>query len=127
MAEGWLRSLAGNSFLPQSAGGQPKPLNPVAVQVMREAGVDISSQSPKSVASLLGGFYPIVINVCERSEDRCPIFPGVCHREEWGIPDPDRVHDSEEERLAVFRSTRERIRERVERLIEQYNPRLGAT
>jgi len=126
MAEGWLRHLASDRFRPSSAGSAPRPLHPLAVQVMQEAGVDISHHQPKSVVSLLGGFYPVVINVCDRTEIGCPIFPGVCHREEWKIPDPASRSGTEEEQLAVFRSTRDAIRACVEKLIAHYEPRLGA-
>src|SRR5438876_5111128 len=76
MAEGWLRHLAGDRFEVFSAGTKPVGLNPLAVDVMREAGVDISHHSSKHVSECFSQQFPYVITVCDSAAESCPIFPG---------------------------------------------------
>jgi arsenate reductase (thioredoxin) len=113
MAEGWLRHLAGDRFRAYSAGLKPGAVHPLAIEVMREAGVDISSQQSKDVASLLGHHFSHVITVCDRARDSCPVFPGNAIREHWPIEDPATAEGSQAERLRVFRATRDEIGGRV--------------
>jgi arsenate reductase len=117
MAEGWLRYLAGDCFHAESAGSEPRPLNPMAIAVMNEVGIDISGQQSKSVVSLLGQFYPFVVTVCQRAQAGCPIFPGVCTREDWPVKDPSLAMGSEEEKIAVFRSVRDDIGDRIRNFV----------
>lgn len=113
MAEGFLRHLAGDRFDVESAGIDPKGVNPLAIAAMREVGVDISGQRSKTAASLLGQHFPYVITVCDNAKERCPIFPGVVTRLHWPLEDPAEATGSESERLAVFRRIRDEIGERV--------------
>jgi arsenate reductase (thioredoxin) len=113
MAEGWLRQLAGDRFRAYSAGLKPGLVHPLAIEVMREAGVDISGQQSKDVASLLGQDFSHVITVCDRARDSCPVFPGTAMREHWPIEDPATAEGSQEERMRVFRATRDEIGGRV--------------
>src|SRR5271156_3937032 len=76
MAEGWLRHLAGDKFFAQSAGIAPTRVNPYAIEVMKEAGVDISGQHSKDVATLLGVHFNYLITVCGNARESCPVFPG---------------------------------------------------
>ena len=109
MAEGYLRHVAGDRFEPLSAGVQPKGLNPLAVEAMREIGIDISSQTSKAVVSLLGQHVPFVVRLCENAKERCPIFPGAWEVLDWSFEDPAVAVGSDEERLVVFRRVRDEI------------------
>src|SRR6266576_614794 len=73
MAEGYLRHVAGDEFEPLSAGVEPKELNPLAVEAMREIGIDISQQKSKDVIGFLGQYIPYVVTVCDNAKQRCPI------------------------------------------------------
>ena len=119
MAEGFLRHLAGDRFEAQSAGIDPKGVNPLAITAMREVGVDISGQHSKTAGSLLGEHFPYVITVCDNANERCPIFPGVVTRLHWPLDDPAKATGSESERLAVFRRIRDEIEERVRAFLKE--------
>lgn len=113
MAEGWLRHLAGDRFTAFSAGLRRGVVHPLAIEVMREAGVDISQQFSKDVSALIELQFAYVITVCDRARDSCPIFPGPSIREHWPIEDPATAEGSHAERMRVFRATRDEIAERV--------------
>ncbi len=114
MAEGWLRHLAEGRFESLSAGVDPHGLNPLAVAVMAEAGVDISSQRSESILEYLADPPDLVVSVCDRAEASCPVFPGRVQRQRWLFPDPARAEGSEAEVLSVFRRVRDDIRARIE-------------
>ncbi len=120
MAEGFLRQMAGDRFEVLSAGTDPAPeINPFAVRVMQESGIDISSQHPKDLSIYLGkAFIHYLIIVCNRANDSCPhVWPGLLnqeHRLYWPVDDPAAVDGSEEDRLAAFRSARDEIRGKIE-------------
>ena len=113
MAEGLLRHMAGDRFEAMSAGTEATHVRPLAVQAMEEIGVDISGQESKTLARYLQEPFDYVITVCDDANEACPFFPGVGNRLHWSFEDPSRAEGSEEERLAVFRSVRDRIQDRV--------------
>ncbi|HKR97195.1 MAG TPA: arsenate reductase ArsC [Candidatus Angelobacter sp.] len=113
MAEGLLRHYAGDQYEVFSAGTNPVGLNPLAVQAMREIGIDISQQRSKNVAEFYGMDIPYVITVCDRAKESCPIFPGTIKSLHWSFDDPAEAHGSAEERLAVFRRVRDEIAEQI--------------
>lgn len=117
MAEGLARKLFGDAVRVQSAGSAPSRVNPYAVRAMAEIGVDLSTQSSKSVQSIDPNSVDLVITLC--AEEVCPVFLGNVRRLHWPLRDPDRKDEalSDEERLAFFRVTREEIRERLEALV----------
>jgi arsenate reductase len=115
MAEGLLRQLAGNRFEAHSAGTEATHVRPLAVRAMDEVGVDISGQESKTLERYLREPFDYVITVCDDANEACPVFPGAKSRLHWSFEDPSRAEGSEEERLAVFRSVRDRIGERIER------------
>jgi arsenate reductase len=115
MAEGLLRHLAGDRFEAHSAGTEATHVRPLAVRAMEEVGVDISGQESKTLDRYLEEPFDYVITVCDDANEACPLFPGAKNRLHWSFEDPSRVDGSEEERLAVFRSVRDRIAERIER------------
>jgi len=114
MAEGYLRHVADEEFEPLSAGVEPKQLNPFAVEVMREIGIDISQQKSKDVVTLLGQYIPYVVTVCDNAKQRCPIFPSVYKFLHWSIDDPAEARGTNEARLAVFRCVRDEIAKRID-------------
>ncbi|CAN5838912.1 arsenate reductase ArsC [soil metagenome] len=114
MAEGLLRHLAGDRFQAMSAGTEATRVRPLAVRAMDEVGVDISGQGSKTLDRYVGEPFDYVITVCDAANEACPFFPGARHRLHWSFEDPSLAEGSEEERLAVFRSVRDRIRERIE-------------
>jgi arsenate reductase len=115
MAEGYLRHAAGDRFEAMSAGIEPKGLNPLAVEAMREIGIDISPQTSKDVVSLLGQHVPYVVTVCDNAKERCPIFPGTWKFLHWSLEDPAAAEGTPDERLAVFRRVRDQIIAHIDR------------
>jgi arsenate reductase len=117
MAEGILRSLAGDRFDVFSAGTKPSHVNPFAIEVMAEMGIDIRSHHSKSVQEFLDQPFLYVITVCDSAAEACPVFPGPVQRLHWSFPDPAAVQGTEEECLQVFRQVRDAIQMRLKEWI----------
>jgi arsenate reductase len=115
MAEGYLQHAAAGRFEALSAGIDPKGLNPLAVEVMREIGIDISRQTSKDVVTLLGQHIPFVVTVCDSAKERCPIFPGAGKFLHWSFADPAAVEGTRDERLAAFRRVRDQLIANIDR------------
>ncbi len=116
IAEALMRRECGDAVHVQSAGLTPGPLNPLAVEVLEEIGIDISDKQTRDVFDLFktGTLFSHVITVCdEASAQRCPIFPGPVKRLQWSFSDPSTFQGSHEERLAQTRVVRDEIAERV--------------
>lgn len=125
MAEAWLNHLGKGDFLARSAGFEPGLLNPLAVAVMQEVGLDISRHPARSVFELYtaGELFSYVITLCDpETAERCPIFPGVARVANWPFSDPTREQISEAEKIQKLRDLRDRIRERIEKFIEMTRP-----
>ena len=121
MAEGWARHLKGNALDAYSAGIEPHGLDPRAVKVMAEAGVDISGHRSKHVSELNGVAFDHVITVCDHAHESCPLFPGRTKVVHVGFDDPPRLAKmakSEEEALEHYRQVRDEIRAFIEKLPE---------
>jgi arsenate reductase len=116
MAEGWLRHLASERFDVHSAGTEVTGVRPLAVRAMGEAGIDISGHESKTLDRYLGQPWDYTVTVCDQAAESCPVFPGRARRLHWSLPDPSKATGSEEERLAVYRHVRDRIRASVEDL-----------
>lgn len=114
IAEGILRERGGGQVQSLSAGTAPKGLNPMAVQVMKEIGIDISHQRSKDVRELLKQPFDWVITVCDRAREQCPIFPGS-RIQHWDIPDP--------EDLQAFRMVRDDLANRIDEFLVQIGER----
>src|SRR5215204_6116366 len=114
MAEGLLRELAGDRFEVASAGTEATHIRPQAVRVMDELGIDISRQQSKTLDRYLGKPFDYVITVCDEANEACPFFPGAVERLHWSLPDPAAAGGTEEQRLEVFRSVRDRLRDHIE-------------
>jgi arsenate reductase (thioredoxin) len=116
MAQAFLNQFCGDEFEAHSAGIEPGKLNPLAVQAMDEAGLDISGHRTKAVSDYIksGMTFAYVVTVCdEASAERCPIFPGLTTRLHWGFPDPASFQGTREEKLAKTREVREMIEQKV--------------
>ena len=113
MAEGWLRHLAPECYEAQSAGTERRAVHPLAIRTMAEIGVDISAHTSKLFIGLMPEPWDYVITVCDAANERCPLFPGKTQRLHWGFPDPSAATGTEEERMAVFRRTRDLIGDRL--------------
>jgi arsenate reductase len=117
MAEAFLKQACGDEFEVESAGLEPGKLNPIVVEAMLEAGIDISGNPTKAVWDFVksGKTFNYVIAVCdEASAERCPIFPGVTTRLRWSFADPSSFSGTHEEKLARVREVRDSIKSRVE-------------
>ena len=113
MAEGFLRSMAGDRFEAQSAGTEKTSVHPLAIRVMAERGIDISGQTSKVYEGLLQKPWDYLVTVCDDANERCPFIPGVEKRLHWSFPDPSRAIGSDEERLVAFRKVRDQIEMRL--------------
>ena len=117
MAEAFLNDICGDYFEAHSAGLEPGTLKSIAVEAMREVGIDILHKGTQSVFDVFksGELFAYVITVCdETSAERCPIFPGVTTRLHWSFPDSAALTGTHKERLAGTREIRDQIRERIE-------------
>jgi arsenate reductase len=108
MAEAFLRKYGAGRFEAYSAGLEPKGMNPLTVQVMKEAGIDVSSQRSKGVGEYLGKvLFQYLITVCDDAEKNCPtVWPGVNQRLHWHFEDPAAFQGTDEQKLAKFRQVR---------------------
>jgi arsenate reductase (thioredoxin) len=116
MAEAFLNQICGDEFEACSAGLEPGKLNPIVVQAMGEAGVDISRNQTKSVSDFVKSarMFAHVITVCdETSAERCPIFPGLSSRLHWSFPDPSSFQGTHQEKLARTRKVRDMIEQKI--------------
>jgi arsenate reductase len=121
MAEGWARQLKADRLEPYSAGIEKHGMNPHAIKVMAESGVDITSQKSKTVAELGPVPFDYVVTVCGHANEHCPLFPGKTKVVHVGFEDPPRLTKDlpdGEAKLAVYRRVRDEIRRFVETLPE---------
>ncbi len=119
MAEGWARHLKGDRLEAASAGIEQHGLNPWAIKVMAEVGIDISSHSSKTTEELSGQEFDYVITVCGHADEHCPFFPARTRVIHHGFDDPPKLteHATDEDAiLAVYRRVRDEIREFVAQL-----------
>jgi arsenate reductase len=119
MAEGWARHLKSDSIEAYSAGVSPHGMNPSAIRVMREAGVDITSQSSKHVSQLAHVPLDYVVTVCGHADETCPPFAGKVKRIHVGFDDPPKLAQgakSEEEALEHYRRVRDEIKAFIQTL-----------
>ncbi|RMD87686.1 MAG: arsenate reductase ArsC [Candidatus Dadabacteria bacterium] len=123
MAEGWAKALKGGEIDAYSAGIKAHGLNPNAVKVMKEVGIDISSHTSKEVESLKNIKFDAVITLCGNAHETCPVFPGDCKVVHVGFEDPPKMAEqirkrggSQEEELDCYRKVRDEIKSFVETL-----------
>jgi arsenate reductase len=124
MAEGFLRTLANDDLIPVSTAVQSPELDPLAIVVMKEVGVDISGQHAKDVAESLKDHFACVVTVCDAVRERFPVWPFTRNIFHWNLADPAAVQGSPEQRQQVFRSVRDQISSNVRELVTSTLPRL---
>lgn len=117
MAESLFRLIVGNHIEAVSAGTHPVGLNPIAVDVMKELGVDISGQRSKGIEEFISQEFDYVITVCDRAKETCPIFPATTHMMHWSFEDPAAA--PEPVRREAFRRVRDEIADRICDLVKQ--------
>jgi arsenate reductase len=122
MAEGLLRAVAGARFEAASAGTEKTSVNPLAIEAMRERGIDISAHTSKTVDELLHEPWDYLVTVCDDANERCPFVPGMRNRLHWSFPDPSRATGTPAERLAVFRRVRDQIEARLSEWLRAQEP-----
>jgi len=121
IAEAFLKKYSGDRFEVESAGLEPGKLNTLAVEVMKEVGIDISQNKTKSVFDFYkqGKQYDYVITVCDESQSgACPVFPGRGERLHWSFADPSKFEGTKEEKLEQVRIIRDNIKQRIQEWLE---------
>ena len=116
MAEAYLKKYGGDDFIADSAGLEPGTLNPLAIQVMKEDGIDISKNATHGVFDYFkqGKIFQYVVTVCDKeASDRCPVFPGMHDKINWSFPDPSKFTGTPEEKLEQTRKVRDQIKQAV--------------
>jgi arsenate reductase len=116
MAEAFLKDIAGDKMDIESAGLEPKPVNPLVVEVMQELGYDLSQAKSDSVFEFFkeGRLYDYVITVCdETAAGQCPVFPGITKRLHWPFKDPEELTGTHAEKLDGLRKIRDQIQEKI--------------
>lgn len=117
LAEGILGATAGDFLNVQSAGSKPAGyVHPLAIEVMREIGIDISTHRSKHLDEFRAQPVETVITVCGNADQVCPVFPEQMNRHHWGFDDPAQAIGSEEEKRVIFR----RVRDEIRRVFEAY-------
>jgi arsenate reductase len=119
MAEGLVNHDLAGKVAAFSAGVRPSRVNPRAIQVMAELGIDISQHRSKSVDDLKGEQFDLVITVCDRAAAQCPMFPGNAEILHISFPDPARATGTEEDILTVFRQVRDDLRNTLVPLLRE--------
>ena len=121
MAEAFLNNLAAGKIYAESAGLEPKPVNPLVVKVMAEIGYDLSQVKPDSIFDLFKQrkLYDYVITLCDETVGKqCPVFPGITQRLHWPFEDPGQLSGSYDEKIVALRRIREQIRDKLQEWIK---------
>ena len=125
MAEALLNHLAGDRFIAESAGLEPGKLNPLAIEAMKDMGIDIFQKKSQDVFELYkqGRRFNYVITVCdEASSERCPLFPGISKKLHWGFSDPSTLQGTFEEKLLKTIEIRNQIKDQIEKWLTEQKP-----
>lgn len=122
MAEGFSRHFGRGRIEAYSAGTEPSQLNPFAVAVMQEKGVDISGQRSKGFDEALARRMDLVVTVCGNADERCPVLPAGVRRLHWPLEDPATATGNHDLILATFREVRDQIEVRVKELVGRLVP-----
>ena len=111
MAEGYLREFAGDKAEVYSAGIETHGVNPRAIQIMKEDGIDISRHTSNNINEYKDFEFDFVITVCDHAKEQCPFFPSNAKKFHYNFPDPAKASGSEEEIMNHFREVRELIKD----------------
>jgi len=120
MAKGFMKQYLGDEFEISSAGLDPRPVNPFAVEAMRELDIDIRQQHSKDIRGFLGQHFTFLITVCSDTESRYPIFPGVIYRLFWPFDDPTALQGTDDDKRAYFCKIRDQIDSMIREWMLQY-------
>lgn len=115
LAEGLLRHMAGDTFEVYSAGSEPSQVNPFAIRVLQDRGIDASGHSSKNVRQFIHEPFDYVITLCD--DEVCPVFPGAVTRLHWGMPDPSAVQGDSDEKLEAFQKTADALEKRLQEFV----------
>jgi arsenate reductase len=119
MAEALINHDLGGKYEAFSAGTEPSSVNPLAIAVMKELGIDISKKRSKGLDEFAGQEFDYVITLCSQADEACPVFFGGTRKIHMGFPDPTAAAGSDEERVAAFRKVRDQIRDQVEGFLDK--------
>jgi arsenate reductase (thioredoxin) len=122
MAEGFLRAYAGDDLVAASTAVDSVEPDPLTIEVMKEVGVDISTQRPKDVAQFFKEHFSCVVTVCDASREKFPIWPFTHNIRNWSLADPECITGSPEQKREAFRRVRDQIRRQVRDFITQSFP-----
>jgi arsenate reductase len=125
MAEALLR-VAGRGIEAESAGTEATEVRPLALEALREIGIDASAQTSKTLDRFLDQSFDFVITVCDAANDACPTFPNAARREHWSLPDPSRATGTREEQLQAYRDVRDDLELRIADLVRRMRADAGA-
>jgi protein-tyrosine-phosphatase len=118
IAEALINRKGAGRMVAGSAGSQPAPrVNPYAVRALGEAGIEWHGHEPQGIDAVFGQPWDLIITVCDRAKESCPVFPGRPVTAHWGMPDPADVQGSEEQKLAAFRDTLNLLARRIDLLL----------
>ena len=115
MAEGFLRAMYGDYYDVYSAGIEPSKVNPYAIKVMAEIGIDISTQYSKNIDVFSGIKFDYVVTVCNQAKERCPLFQGGKEYLHCDFEDPSQINGNENQKLTNFKRVRDAIRNWIEK------------
>jgi arsenate reductase len=122
MAEAYLKQIAGDKFHVESAGLEPGKLNPLAIEVMNEDGIDISGNTANDVFDFFkhGKSFQYVITVCDaKASEQCPVFPGLHRKINWSFDDPSAFTGTRAEKLIKTRAVRDQIKQAVQKFVAE--------
>jgi len=119
IAEGFLRSFAGDEFVAMSAATRSLEADPLAREVMQEVGIDISEQHAKDVKESLTEHFSYVVTVCDASREKFPLWPFTCNILHWSVLDPEQAQGTTERKRQVFRHVRDEISRRVREFLDE--------
>ena len=126
MAEGFARRVAPEDVRIHSAGTEPKTVHPLAIQVMKEVGIDISNQQSKGLEAIPLDKIDLAVTLCGEAAESCPTLSTKTERLRWPLPDPAQANGNEEVVLKTFREVRDEVRRKVEKLLEDFDhPKIG--
>lgn len=120
MAEGLVNHDFSGKIQAFSAGTEPSTVHPLAIEAMKEIGIDITRQKSKSLEEFQDQAFDLVVTLCDQAAEACPVFFGGTRRRHLGFPDPAAAQGSKEEKLNAFRQVRDQMRLRVRELIQNY-------
>ncbi|WP_344925112.1 arsenate reductase ArsC [Aquimarina addita] len=119
MAEGYLKYFAKDRATIYSAGVETHGVNPKAIAIMKEDGIDISNHTSNNLDEYLGLTFDYILTVCDNAKERCPIFPGKAERLHYNFFDPSKIDGTEEDTHAAFQKTRNQIKEYCKDFVEK--------